>query len=239
MPGIALAAQIATTPLERTQEDTDMAGQTIPMVEVEVFSDFCCPFCLIGNKHLDDAIAGLEGKVAVNTLHRAFELDPSAPDEGIDVRQALRDKHGVDASQVWPPLEARARESGIALDLARQPRAYPTLAAHTLVRHAAARGSARALSRAIGEAYFLDGEAISNHATLARIAAGHGFTTKEALALLADRAELARTRTEAEQSRARGVRSVPTVLIGGRTAISSSQPVADLQAAIAAKAVPA
>lgn len=210
-----------------------MTGQ-ISTVEIEVFSDFCCPFCLIGSKHLDDALAGLEGKVKVNTVHRAFELDPSAPDEGIDVRQALRDKHGVDASQVWPPLEARARESGIALDFARQPRAYPTLAAHTLVRHAAARGSARALSRAIGEAYFLDGEAISSHAILARIAAGHGFTAEEALALLADPAELARTRQEAEQSRARGVRSVPTIMIGHKEAMSSSQPVFALQAAIVA-----
>lgn len=213
-----------------------MTEQTIPTVEIEVFSDFCCPFCLIGSKHLDEAIAGLAGKIQVKTVYRAFELDPTAPDEGIDVRKKLLDKHGLDASEIWPTLEARARESGIALDFARQPRAYPTLAAHTLVRHAAARGTARALSRAIGDAYFLGGEAISSHAILARIAAGHGFTVEEARALMADPAELALTRGDAEQSRARGVRSVPTVVIGAQVGISSSQPVAALQAAIATEA---
>lgn len=213
-----------------------MAGKPIPTVEIEVFSDFCCPFCLIGSKHLDDAIAGLEGKVNVSTIFRAFELDPSAPDDGIDVRQALLEKHGLDASQIWPPLEAQARASGISLDLARQPRSYPTLAAHTLVRHAATLGTARALSRAIGNAYFLGGEAISNHAILARIAAEHDFSKEDALALVADPTELAQTRKEAERSRERGVRSVPTILISGLAAMSSSQPVADLQAAITANA---
>lgn len=213
-----------------------MAGKVIPTVEIEVFSDFCCPFCLIGSKHLDDAIAGLEGNVEVLSIYRAFELDPSAPDDGIDVRKALHEKHGLDASQIWPSLEARARESGIELDFARQPRAYPTLAAHTLVRHAAMRGTARALSRAIIEAYFLRGEAISKHAILARIASGHGFASEDALALLADETELAQTRIEAERSRARGVHSVPTVLISGLGTMSSSQPVSELQAAISAKA---
>lgn len=209
-----------------------MVGQAIPIVNVEVYSDFCCPFCLIGSKHLDDAIASLDGKVEVRTAYLPFELDPATPDEGIDVRKALMDKHGVDASQVWPPLEAKARRSGIDLDFSRQPRAYPTLAAHTLMRHAGPKGTARALSRAIGEAYFLEGDAISDHDTLARIAADHGFTFEEAHSLLSQDQELATTRTQSTEARLRGVNSVPTLIINGKVAISSSQPVEALKAAL-------
>lgn len=201
-------------------------------VEVEIFSDFCCPWCLIGGKNLEDAIEELSGQMEVRTIYRPFELDPSAPEEGVDIKRKLLEKHGVRPEQVFPGIEARAREVGIPLDLDKQPLAYPTLAAHTLVRHAAAKGTARSLSRAIASAYFLDAVSIADHQNLAEIAARHGFTKEEALALLADSAELTRTRTDAEESARRGVRTVPTIVIGGKHAMSSSEPVVALRQAL-------
>jgi predicted DsbA family dithiol-disulfide isomerase len=176
--------------------------------------------------------ADLADQVDVRIIYRPFELDPAAPESGVNIKAKLLEKHGVSAEQVFPGINARARESGIPLELERQPFAYPTAAAHTLVRHAAAKGTTRALSRAIAEAYFLDAVSIADPAILAKLALQHGFVREEVLALLSDAGELSQTRAEARQAMQRGVRSVPTIIIGGAHAMSSSQPVAELRKAL-------
>jgi predicted DsbA family dithiol-disulfide isomerase len=215
-----------------TEQASTASNSPQRAVEVEVFSDFCCPWCLIGGKNLDDAIASLEGTLDIRTVHRAFELDLAAPADGVDIRQKLMEKHGVRAEDVWPSIESTARASGIDLNLSRQPMAYPTLGAHTLVRLAAGKGTARQLSRAIAEAYFLDGVSIADENILADIAARHGFTHDEAISLLRDPEALARTRAEAQESMRRGVRSVPTIVVAGKAALSSSQPVEQIRQAL-------
>jgi predicted DsbA family dithiol-disulfide isomerase len=197
---------------------------TLPLVQVAVYVDFCCPWCLIGLTHLDEAAALLRGKVVVETVFHPFELDPTAPESGVDIRRKLREKHGINAEDVWPQIESVARASGIPLALAKVPYAYPSTAAHALVKAAATRGQARQVARALIEAYFLQARSIADLDVLCDLAEKNGVDRALALEYIKSEQHLATVHREAEQARRSGIRSVPTLVIGGTVMLSASQP---------------
>lgn len=201
-------------------------------MHIDVVSDIACPWCFIGVERLERALAET-GAAATVSLH-PFLLDPDGPDSGTDLRARLRQKFGADPSPAFARVEEAARETGIPLDFAKLTRSYPTVRAHTLLRHAAAKGTQRALSRALFAAYFLEGQNIADPAVLAEVAAPHGFDSAEVAALVGDPRELAQTRQEAEHAARSGVRGVPLFIFDGRSALSGAQPEAVFREAIRA-----
>jgi predicted DsbA family dithiol-disulfide isomerase len=206
-----------------------MPTTTLP---IDVISDIVCPWCFIGTRRLEQALAPLAPKVTPKITYRPFLLDPSTPTEGTDLRARLRNKYGVDPTTMFARVESAARESGIPLDFAKVTRTVSTIAAHTLLRHAIAKQTQPALAHALFSAYFLEGLDVGEIATLARIASAHGFSVEEATALLRDDAELARTREEARGAAESGIQGVPFFVLDGRLAISGAQPVETFRAAI-------
>lgn len=204
-------------------------------MEIDVFSDVVCPWCLIGTARLERVLADMK-RDAVIRFH-PFLLRPDTPSEGIDIHRDLRRKYGASLDQIWERLHAMAKEMGIALDLSKQPRTYPTVRAHTLIRHASEKGTQRALARALFDAYFLDAKNISDVEVLVTVAEKHGFTADEARALLADDAELEATRREANEAGELGIRGVPLFVFDGKVAISGAQPESAFREAIARSAV--
>lgn len=190
-------------------------------MDIDFFSDCVCPWCFIGSVRLDRVLATETEPVVVH--HRPFFLDPSTPEEGVDIRDMLRRKYGVDPRQVWDRAQAAAKESGLELDLSRQTRQYPTLRAHTLLRLAGERGTQRELSRALFNANFVDALNINDPAVLAALGERHGFSADEVIGLLRDEAELTQTRTDAETASAAGIRGVPFFVFDGRFAVSGAQ----------------
>lgn len=195
---------------------------------IDVFSDVICPWCFIGARRLDQALEALAQNgpdgVRAQITFRPFLLDPSTPPEGADLRARLRAKYGGDPERMFANVEAAARSSGIPLDFSKVRRTPPTVAAHTLLRHATARGTGHDLAIALFDGYFLKGRDIGDPAQLAAVAAGHGFSEDEARLLAADERELRATRLEAEAAVANGVRAVPLFVFGGRTKLSGAQP---------------
>ena len=120
-----------------------------------------------------------------------FYLDPNTPPEGVVVADMLREKYGREPKEMWERVEGEARKSGIALDLSKQPRSFPTQKAHTIIRLAKPKGTQHALANAITAAYFLEHRQVNEDAVLAEIASGFGFTREEALADMHDLHELA------------------------------------------------
>lgn len=204
----------------------------LPSLTVDVFSDVVCPWCFIGSVRLEQALAGLKDELEAEVCYHPFYLDPSVPKQGLSVPDKLRKKYGVDPKQLWARAEAAAKESGIDLDLSKQPMMYPTAAAHTLMRHAHARGTQRALAASLFRAYFQDAKNISDESLLADLAAEHGFTREEALELMTSSAELELTQDEAMGAAQGGIRGVPFFIFDGRLAVSGAQSVAVLQAAM-------
>ncbi len=199
-------------------------------LHVEIVSDVVCPWCLIGTRRLELALAAA-GAADADVEYRPFLLDPATPPEGEDLRGRLRRKYG-DPDAMFARVEGAARQSGIALDFAKVRRAVSTVGAHTLLRHARPRGTQAALAKALFAAYFLDGQDVSDPALLDSLATRFGFEAGEATRLLGDEAELERTRREADASARRGVGGVPFTVIGGRHAIAGAQPVEVFRQAI-------
>jgi predicted DsbA family dithiol-disulfide isomerase len=199
---------------------------------IDVFSDVVCPWCYIGTERLEGVLAELGDQVAVTVALHPFLLDDTTPVEGVEIAAMLRQKYGADPAAMFARVEGAARESGQALELARQPRMYPTVLAHTLLRHAAAKGTQRALSRALFRANFDEGRNIADVAVLTEVAAAHGFAADEVARRLGDPAELAETRRDAAAANRGGIRGVPFFVFGGTHAVSGAQPAATLKQAI-------
>ncbi len=204
----------------------------IPSVTIDLFSDIVCPWCYIGAKRLEQALAGLTSELTAEICYHPFFLDPALPKAGTSLPDKLRKKYGVDPRQLWGRVEGAARESGLELDLSRQTMTYPTDAAHTLLRHAHAKGTQLALADAFFRSYFVDAQSIADEQLLASIAQGYGFTREEALELATCATELELTREEALSAAQGGIRGVPFFIFDGRFAVSGAQQVSILQAAL-------
>ncbi|HYO67300.1 MAG TPA: DsbA family oxidoreductase [Archangium sp.] len=191
---------------------------------IDVYSDIVCPWCFISSRRLKNVLESLEEQVNVTVNHHAFFLRPTTPPEGLDLREYYRKKYGDQLKSLFAPVEAEARSSGIPLDLTKQSMAYQTAAAHTLIRHAHAKGTQLQLTDALFNAYFIDAKNVGNPEVLAEIAAPYGFEVQEARRLAQDEAELAITRREAEQALSQGIRGVPLFAFNKRFSLSGGQP---------------
>ncbi|HXU01089.1 MAG TPA: DsbA family oxidoreductase [Polyangia bacterium] len=206
------------------------SAESPPLLQIDLFADVVCPWCFLGSERLERVLTSLGQPARV--VHHPFMLDPNTPPEGDDVPARLRRKYRVPPEQLWARLEAEARKSDLQLDLSKQRWSYPTARAHTLIRHAAAKGTQRALVRALYQAYFQDARNIHDPATLADIAAPHGFDSDEVTRLTTDQGELAETHEEARAAAAAGVDGVPLFVFGQRLAVAGAQPEIVIKGAI-------
>jgi predicted DsbA family dithiol-disulfide isomerase len=202
-------------------------------LDIDLVSDVICPWCFIGARRLEQALTPPPDGVTVDVTYRPFLLDPSTPAEGADLRERLRAKYGGDPETMFANVEAAARSSGIPLDFTKVRRTPSTVRAHTLLRHAIAKGTQAALARALFEAYFLEGRDVGDVDTLGAVARDHGFDLDEARRIVRDDGELIITRAEAQEAAAKGVRGVPFFVLGGQLAVSGAQPAEVLRSAIA------
>jgi predicted DsbA family dithiol-disulfide isomerase len=191
-------------------------------MQIHVFSDVVCPWCFVGTERLERALVslGIEARVK----YHPFMLDPDAPAEGFNVAEELRRKYHADARQLQVRAEAAARESGVELDLTRQPMSYPTARAHTLIRHAGPKKTQRELVRALFRAYFQEAQNISDVAVLQEVAAPFAFTADEVAALVQDPEELTATRRAAEEAYTLGIEGAPFFIFNDVIAVSGAQP---------------
>lgn len=202
-------------------------------VTIKITSDFICPWCLVGERRLDKAIAGLPAGADVALEWQPFELNPDMPLEGMDrkvyrslkfgswERSRLLDAHTVEA----------ARGDDIAFDYSAIERTPNTLAAHRLMRFAAGRKRGTQLADAIFSAYFEHGRDIGDAGILADIAAETGLDRAQALAFLADGGGVEEVRHQENAVSVSGVRSVPSFDIAGEV-VSGAQSTAVFEAAL-------
>lgn len=199
-------------------------------LQIDLFADVVCPWCFVGSERLERVLSELGTPARVT--HHPFLLNPNTPPEGDDVPARLRRKYGVAPEQLWARLEAEARKSDLELELSKQRFSYPTARAHTLIRHADAKGTQRALVRAFYRAYFQEARNIHDPSVLADVAAPHGFSADEVAALIADERELAETREDARAAAGAGIDGVPFFVFADRLAVAGAQPEAVLRQAI-------
>ena len=201
-------------------------------LSITIVSDVVCPWCLIGTSRLEKALEAFPD-LDVEVTYLPFLLDPSTPPEGADLRERLKKKYGGDPEAMFGRVEAAARETGVQLDFAKIRRSVNTVKAHTLLRHALAKGTQRALAKALFGAYFLEGRDVGSEDVLLELATAHGFAQGEAETLLHDDAELTATRDEAKAMAQQGIDGVPFFILGEHLAVPGAQSVEIFRGAIA------
>lgn len=192
-------------------------------VILEVFHDTVCPWCRIGKRRLDDALAAWEGPVP-EIRWKPFLLDDTVPPEGIDFRQYMAASKG--AANVEPMFEAvrqAGAADGIVFRLDRVRFATNTRMSHRLIALAPPERQG-AVVEAIHTAYFEEGRDIGNRAVLLAIADETGLDSTAIGADLADPDELSQIADEAAVARRMGIGAVPTFLFDGSLALGGAQP---------------
>lgn len=197
-------------------------------MKIDFVSDVSCPWCAIGLKSLEQALARMP-ELEVQLHFQPFELNPGMAPEGEDIDEHLARKYGLPPTQLAANRE-RIRERGAALgfDFAQgaRSRIYNTFDAHRLL-HWAGEQSARAqrdLKLSLFTAYFTEGRDPSDHALLLERAVAVGLDAEQARAVLASERYADAVRDAESLYHSLGVSSVPAVIINERHLISGGQP---------------
>lgn len=195
-------------------------------MRVDIWSDVVCPWCYVGKRRLEDALARFDHASEVEVVWRAFELNPSAPAsyEGDNVDRLAR-KYGVSRAQAEAMNERVTRIAdgeGLAfrLDIARPGNTFD---AHRLLHLAADRGVQDALKEELLASYQTRGEPISDRDVLIKAAVAVGLDEHEALEVLEGDTYGDAVRADERAAQEIGVTAVPFFAFDGRYAISGAQ----------------
>jgi predicted DsbA family dithiol-disulfide isomerase len=200
---------------------------------VDVISDVVCPWCYIGKRLLEQAIA-LKPDIPVEVRFRPYFLNPWVPREGISRDEYLITKFG--SVERYNANNNRVVEAAAAVGLSynrdrikRQPN---TLDCHRLILWAGLAGQAAAMKQRLMEIYFSEGGDLTQAETLVKAAADCGLDGDQVRALLATDEDVERIEREAQSAKDAGIDGVPCFVIGGMIALSGAQPPDYLAAAI-------
>lgn len=212
---------------------TTLDTSAIEPVQVDVVSDVMCPWCFIGKRRLEKALAETQD-VAVRVAWRPFQLDPTLPADGKDRQQYLTEKFGGPerAAQIYERVKAAGAEEDIPFAFERITRSPNTLDAHRLIRWAGVEGVQDALVERLFQLYFVEGANLTDRAVLTGAADDAGMDAAVVERLLASDADLAETEAEIVHAQAAGVTGVPCFILDNKYAVSGAQPAEVLADAI-------
>jgi predicted DsbA family dithiol-disulfide isomerase len=196
-------------------------------MKIDFVSDVSCPWCVVGLKSLEAALARVANEVTADLHFQPFELNPQMGPGGQDIAEHIAQKYGSSAADIGRSqegLKARGEALGFHFDFQRRGRIYNTFDAHRLLHWAADEGKQQALKHALFTAYFTEGRDPSNHDVLVSVAGSAGLDEARARQILASD-EFAREVREREKFYAGlGIHAVPSVIINDRHLIQGGQP---------------
>jgi predicted DsbA family dithiol-disulfide isomerase len=199
-------------------------------IKIDFVSDVACPWCAVGLKSLEAAIARVGGDVQVELHFQPFELNPRMPAQGEDAVEHLTRKYGISVEQAAQNGEAirmRGAELDFEFRMDRRRRVYNTFDAHRLLHWAGQEGQEYQLQlkHALLRAYFTDGEDVSSADTLAKLAVQAGLEESRARQILATDEFAEAVRQQESFYTGQGITAVPSVILNDRHLIQGGQPV--------------
>src|ERR1700721_3396197 len=206
---------------------------TLKPLKIDIVSDVVCPWCYIGKRRIENALA-LVPDVPVEVRWRPFFLNPWVPREGISRDEYLTTKFGsVEAYKgMAGRVVAAAGEEGLSYrpDLVkRQPN---TIDCHRLIHWAEAKGKSAEMKQRLMELYFRDGGDLTDAEVLVQAAADCGLDGAEVRRRLATDEDVALVSVQAQEAADKGISGVPTYVFAGKYAVSGAQPAEQLARAI-------
>ena len=195
-------------------------------ITVDVVSDVVCPWCFIGQKRLDKAIASV-GDVDIHIRWRPFQLDPTIPPQGQDRREYMMAKFGSEQRirEIHARIEPLGEAEGISFAFDAIKVAPNTLDAHRLIRWAGAVGEdvQNRLVRRLFQLNFEEGANLGDHGVLTEAAREAGMDASVVETLLPTDADVDSVRTEIATASRMGITGVPCFLLEGKYAVMGAQ----------------
>jgi predicted DsbA family dithiol-disulfide isomerase len=208
-------------------------------VKVEIWSDVVCPWCYIGKRRFEAAMARFGHRDEIEVVWRSFELDPTAtsalfPGDGPAYVERLAAKYGMSSEQAQQAVASTAATAaGVGLDFHMdRALAANTFDAHRVIHLAAARGVQAQVKERLMRAHFEEGAAVGDRATLVGLAGQAGLEPAEVERVLASGEYADAVRADEAEAAALGIRGVPFFVLDRRYGVSGAQPADHLLAAL-------
>lgn len=195
-------------------------------MKVQIWSDIACPFCYIGKKHLE--LAAEQTNTPLEIEWMSFQLDPNAPETtDKSIYELLAEKYGKDlasAKQMSANMVEMGEKVGLAFNMDIQ-KPTNTLQAHLLLHQAKDEGLQTKLKEELFEAYFVNGENISDKSILLKIADKAGLDVEKAKETLNEKKYATEVRDDINLAQRYEIQGVPFFIINNKYALSGAQPV--------------
>jgi predicted DsbA family dithiol-disulfide isomerase len=203
------------------------------IMTIDVISDVVCPWCYIGKKRLDAALA-VRPAIKADIRWRPYQLDPSIPPEGIDRQDYLLRKFG-DPQQIvamHQRISTQGAEEGIAFNFVGIDRSPNTFDAHRLIRWASEVGLGDEVVESLFDAYFIQGRDIGDHRVLLDLAERAGMRSEGVAKLLAGTEAREEVTIEILQAQQMGIQGVPCFIFASKVAVQGAHPTETLVQAL-------
>lgn len=194
-------------------------------INIDIVSDAVCPWCFIGKRRLEAALAQAPGDFSVFVGWRPFQLNLDMPAEGADRKAYLAAKFGGEdrADRMYQSVRETGATVGIDFRFDAIQRTPNTIDAHRLIGLSGRAGVQDEVVEALFRAYFLEGRDIGDIAVLTAIGAAAGLEAKVLAAYLRSTEDVDRVRTEDATARRMGIQGVPCFIFNRKYAVSGAQ----------------
>lgn len=196
-------------------------------MKVEIWSDVMCPFCYIGKRRFEAALAQFDDAANVEINWKSFQLNPTLKtDPSISIHQYLANAKGWDleyAQQVNQQVTEMAEGEGLTYNFDRAIVAN-SFNAHRLIQLAKQHGLGGAAEEALFKAYFTEGKNIDDYETLINIGTAIGLPAEEIKQMLDTNSFADAINADINEAQALGIRGVPFFVIDRKYAVSGAQP---------------
>ena len=207
-------------------------AHSMKAISIDVVSDVICPWCFLGKRRLDKAIALLD-EIKIDINWKPFFLDPTIPKEGISRKTYMENKFGAERLKtIHDPLIAAGKEDGVPYAFDKIIRTPNTMDAHRLIRWSHVGGKQHDVTERLFMAYFSLGLDIGDRAVLVKIAGDAGMDKADVSAKLENGMDVDAVNAEVERAYRMGVTGVPCFILAQKQGLMGAQPAEVLADAI-------
>jgi predicted DsbA family dithiol-disulfide isomerase len=197
-----------------------------PVIKIDIVSDVVCPWCYIGKRRIEKAMASLSGDFDFAVSYLPFELNPQTPKEGFDQKEYLSGKFGGEEkyNQITAHVTNVALQEGLHFDFNKQHISPNTRDAHRVIWFAKKEGKQLAVKEAFMKAYFEDGVDLTQKENIIAVASSAGLDAVRIATLLDSNEGWQEVNQLEQQNHQRGISGVPFYIINNQYGISGAQP---------------
>ena len=200
----------------------------ISKLKVEIWSDIMCPFCYIGKRNYEMALAQFENADQIEIIWKSFQLDPSLPETSSEnVYEYLANRKGLGLEQVkqlHENVKNTAKTVGLEYNFDKT-QISNTFKAHQLIQLAKSKNLGDEAEEVLFYAYFTEGKNLSNTSVLVELGQKIGLNSSEIISALEDKRFEKNVIKDIEEAQQIGVKGVPFFVFDRKYAVSGAQPI--------------